>query len=77
MPWTLEYWSLNFDGSFTLQRAGARVVLTSPEGHSLKYAIHLDFRSTNNMTKYEGLLARLQAATILGIHHLLVKGTLS
>jgi hypothetical protein len=27
-PWTLEYRCMNFDGSLTLQGAGARVVLT-------------------------------------------------
>ena len=54
---------MNFDGSLTLQVAGTRVVLTSPDGHTLKYAVQLDFRATNNMAEYEGLLAGLQVAT--------------
>ena len=45
---------MNFDGSLTLQRAGAGVVLTSPDGHTLKYAVQLDSRATNNLAEYEG-----------------------
>jgi hypothetical protein len=30
-PWTLEYWCMNFEGSLTLQEAGAVVVLASPD----------------------------------------------
>ena len=48
-PWTLEYWCMNFDGHLTLQGAGAGVVLTTPDGHTLKYAVVLGFRATNNV----------------------------
>ena len=58
-PWTLEYWCMNFDSLLTLQGAGAGVVLTAPDGHALKYAVQVDFRATNNMAEYEGLLAGL------------------
>jgi ribonuclease HI len=52
---------MNFDGSLTLQVAGAGVVLTSPDEQILKYAIQLDFQSTNNMAEYDGLLVELRA----------------
>ena len=65
---------MNFDRLLTLQGAGARVVLTSPDGHILKYAVKLDFLATNNMAEYEGLLAGLRAAIGMGIHRLLVQG---
>ena len=71
-PWTLEYWCMKFVGSLTLQGASTGVVLTSPDGHTLKYAIQLDFRATNNMAEYEGLLAGLRAAAGLGVRRLLV-----
>ena len=58
-PWTMECWCMNFDGSLTLQGAGVGVVLTSPDGHTLKYAVQLGFRATNNMAEYEGLLTGL------------------
>ena len=73
-PWTLEYWCMNFNGSLTLQRADVGVVLTSPDGHILKYAVKLDFLAMNNMAEYEGLLAGLRAAIGMGIHRLLVQG---
>ena len=50
-PWTLEYWCMNFEGSLTLQGTDAGVVLTSLVSHTLKYAIQLDFRATNNMVE--------------------------
>jgi ribonuclease HI/transposase InsO family protein len=63
-----------FDGSLTLRGAGAGVVLIAPTGEVLKYVVRLDFRATNNMAEYEGLLAGLRAAASLGIRRLLVKG---
>nr|CAH67964.1 OSIGBa0142I02-OSIGBa0101B20.7 [Oryza sativa] len=68
------YWVMQFDGSLSLQGAGAGVTLTSPSGDVLKYLVRLDFRATNNMAEYEGLLAGLRMATGLGICRLLVLG---
>jgi hypothetical protein len=48
-----------FDGSYTLKRAGARVVLVPPECDILKYAIQLDFPATNNIVEYEELVTGL------------------
>jgi hypothetical protein len=58
-PWTMECWCMNFDSSLTLQGAEAGVVLTSPDGRTLKYAVQLGFRAMNNMAECEGLLTRL------------------
>jgi hypothetical protein len=33
----LEYWTINFNGSFQLQEEGARILVTSPKGESFKY----------------------------------------
>src|SRR6266540_4335814 len=63
-----------FDGSFALKGARAEVVLSPPMGEMLKHIIHLDFKATNNMAEYEGLLAGLHAVAGLGVHHLIVKG---
>src|SRR5438128_8158350 len=65
---------MHFDSSFALKGAGAGVVLTPPTGETLKYIIHLDFKATNNVAEYEGLLAGLRAAAGLGVHRLIVKG---
>nr|ABF93468.1 retrotransposon protein, putative, unclassified [Oryza sativa Japonica Group] len=68
------YWVMQFDGSLSLQGAGAGVMLTSPNGDVLRYLVRLDFRATNNMAEYEGLLAGLRVAAGLGIRRLLVLG---
>nr|AAP06851.1 putative polyprotein [Oryza sativa Japonica Group]ABF95101.1 retrotransposon protein, putative, unclassified [Oryza sativa Japonica Group] len=70
----IAYWVMQFDGSLSLQGAGAGVTLTSPSGDVLRYLVRLDFRATNNMAEYEGLLAGLRVATGLGIRRLLVLG---
>nr|ABA94864.1 retrotransposon protein, putative, unclassified [Oryza sativa Japonica Group] len=66
------HWVMQFDGSLSLQGAGAGVTLTSPSGDVLRYLVRLDFRATNNMAEYEGLLAGLRVAAGLGIRRLLV-----
>ena len=56
---------------------GVGVVLTSPKGDKLYYAVQLCFgidKISNNIAEYEGLLAGLRAAIALGIKHLLIKG---
>nr|CAE03541.2 OSJNBa0060D06.7 [Oryza sativa Japonica Group]CAE04515.1 OSJNBb0059K02.25 [Oryza sativa Japonica Group] len=68
------HWVMQFDGSLSLQGAGAGVTLTSPTGDVLRYLVRLDFRATNNMAEYEGLLAGLRVAAGLGIRRLLVLG---
>nr|CAH68036.1 OSIGBa0139N19-OSIGBa0137L10.5 [Oryza sativa] len=68
------HWVMQFDGSLSLQGAGAGVTLTSPSGDVLRYLVRLDFRATNNMAEYAGLLAGLRVAARLGIRRLLVLG---
>ena len=66
-----------FDGAFSLQGAGAGVLLVAPTGEHLKYVIQMHFpweRSTNNTAEYEGLLAGLRIAADLGIKKLIVRG---
>jgi ribonuclease HI len=66
-----------FDGAFSLEGAGADVLLVSPTGDHLKYVVQLAFSReypTNNMVEYEGLLAGLRIATGLGISRLVVWG---
>jgi ribonuclease HI len=56
-----------FDESYTLKGAGTSVVLIPPEGDILKYAIQLEFSSTNNIAEYEGLVMGLRLAKVLNI----------
>ena len=74
---TTSDWIMYFDGAFSLQGAGAGVLLVAPTGDYLKYVIQLHFpceMSTNNTAEYEGLLAGLRIAADLGIKKLIIKG---
>jgi ribonuclease HI len=62
-----------FDGSGTLKRAQAGVVLIPHKGDILKHAIQLDFLATNNIVEYEGLVSRLRLAKDLNIQHLHIR----
>src|SRR4051812_30378558 len=66
-----------FDGAFSLQGAGAGVLLVAPTREHLKYVIQMHFpreMSTNNTVEYEGLLAGLRIAVDLGVKKLIVRG---
>jgi hypothetical protein len=57
-----EHWLMSYDGAKCKNGAGARVVLISPEGDAMRYAIQIDFNDltpTNNIVEYEGLLTGL------------------
>jgi ribonuclease HI len=65
---------MTFDRALNSQRAGAGFILTSLTGDRFRHAIHLNFRATNNIAKYEGLPSGLRAAVALGVKRLIVKG---
>jgi hypothetical protein len=69
-----DHWVMYFDGSYTLKGAGACIMLIPPKGDALKYAIQLEFPTTNNITEYEGLVNGLQLSKDLGIRWLLIRG---
>ena len=65
-----------YNGAKCKDGMGARVVLVSPEGDAMRYAIQIDFTNptpTNNIAEYDGLLTGLQIAISMGIKRLLVK----
>ena len=50
-------WITYFDGDFSLQGAGASLLLVAPSGEHLKYVAQMHFpreEATNNTTEYEG-----------------------
>jgi ribonuclease HI len=70
-------WIMYYDGTFSLEGAGAGVLLVSPTSDYLRYVVQLAFSredSTNNTTEYEGLLASLRIIVGLGISRLVVQG---
>ena len=50
------------DGSASLGSRRVGLLLVSPEGAELEYAIKLDFTVTNNEAEYEALLSGLKLA---------------
>jgi probable phosphoglycerate mutase len=54
--------------------AGASVMLISPKGNRLHYAICLHFPASNNIAEYEGLVNGLRIAIELGATRLYVYG---
>ncbi|KAI5355346.1 hypothetical protein L3X38_008241 [Prunus dulcis] len=55
-------WCLHVDGSANQQGCGAGLVLTTPDGLKIEYALRFDFRISNNEAEYEALLAGLRLA---------------
>ena len=55
-----------FDGSIMAPGLGAGVVLISPDGSRLRYAICLHFLASNNATEYEALINGLRITIELG-----------
>ncbi|KAI5335174.1 hypothetical protein L3X38_025307 [Prunus dulcis] len=55
-------WGLHVDGSANQQGCGAGLVLTTPGGLKIEYALRFAFRTSNNEAEYEALLAGLRLA---------------
>ncbi|KAI5315154.1 hypothetical protein L3X38_044330 [Prunus dulcis] len=55
-------WGLHVDGSANQQGCGAGLVLTTPDGLKIEYALRFNFRTSNNEAEYEALLAGLRLA---------------
>ncbi|KAL0392975.1 UNVERIFIED_CONTAM: hypothetical protein Sradi_2520300 [Sesamum radiatum] len=55
-------WLFHVYGSSTLTGSGVGVVLTSLEVDELEYALHFDFKASNNEAEYEALIAGIRMA---------------
>jgi len=69
----METWTVQTDRSAMKKVGGARVVLISPKGEKLKYAVRLQFPATNNEAEYEALLIGLSLVKTLGAKGLIVQ----
>ncbi|XP_016646946.1 PREDICTED: uncharacterized protein LOC107880249 [Prunus mume] len=59
---SVPLWILHVDGSANQQGCGAGLVLTTPNGGKVEYALRFNFRTSNNEAEYEALLAGLRLA---------------
>ncbi|XP_076948965.1 uncharacterized protein LOC143621422 [Bidens hawaiensis] len=63
-------WNLYTDGASNGGGSGAGLILISPEGIELTYAMRLDFHNTNNDAEYEALLAGLRMAIKIKVRYI-------
>ncbi|XP_074370379.1 uncharacterized protein LOC141711645 [Apium graveolens] len=68
-PW----WILHVDGAVNNNRAGAGIILVTPEGHRLMSSIHFRFYVTNNDVEYEALINGLKIALEVGVVNLIAR----
>lgn len=70
-------WQLLNDGLSRLAGVGARLVLITPEGKVIEYALKFQFKATNNEALYEAIIAGLQLCKALEVRRVSLKIVLS
>ena len=63
-------WKLSVDGASNAQGSGAGLILTSPEGIDIEYALRFGFHASNNEAEYEAVIAGLNLAHSLEVDQL-------
>src|SRR3954467_9032293 len=65
---------MHFDGSKRGKGAGARVILTSPQGDKMRYVLRMKFRASNNKVEYEALIHGMKMAKVCSATRLVIYG---
>ena len=58
----LPIWRLSVDRAANSQGSGASLILTSPDGIDVEYALKFRFQASNNEAKYEAIIAGINLA---------------
>ena len=58
----LPIWKLSIDGASNAQGSGAGLILTSPEGIDIEYALRFGFHASSNEAEYETVIVGLNLA---------------
>ena len=66
----LLVWKLSVDGATNAQGSGAGLILTSPEGIDIEYALRFGFRASNNEAEYEVVIVGLNLAHSMEVDQL-------
>ncbi|KAL0367030.1 UNVERIFIED_CONTAM: Ribonuclease HI [Sesamum radiatum] len=66
-----QKWLLHVDGSSTAQGSGVGIVISTPQGEDLEFAIKFGFKASNNEAEYEALVIGMRMAHETGAKHLL------
>ncbi|XP_031127557.1 uncharacterized protein LOC116029650 [Ipomoea triloba] len=73
VPDSEEWWEMHADGVSSQKHHEARVMLTTPEGFGLFYALEYQFKTSNNEVEYEAVLGGLRVAKTLGAKRLRIR----
>ena len=66
----LPIWKLSVDGASNAQGSRAGLILTSPEGIDIEYALRFGFHASNNEVEYEAVIVGLNLAYSLEVDQL-------
>ena len=66
----LPVWKLSVDEAANAQGSGVGLILTSPEGIDIEYALRFGFRTSNNEAEYEAIIAGLNLAHSMEVNQL-------
>ena len=66
----LSIWKLSVDGASNAQGSGAGLILTSPKGIDIEYALRFGFRASNNEAENEAVIAGLNLTYSLEVDQL-------
>ena len=66
----LSIWKLSVDGASNTHGSGAGLILTSPEGIDIEYALKFGFHASNNEAEYEAVIAGLNLTHSLEVDQL-------
>ena len=69
-PTDLPIWRLSVDGATNAKGSGAGLILTSPEGIDIEYALRFGFQASNNEAEYEAVIAGLNLAHSMEVNQL-------
>ena len=66
----LPIWRMSVDGAANAQGSGASLILTSPDGIDIEYALRFGFRASNNEAEYEAVITGLNLAHSMEVDQL-------
>ena len=66
----LPIWRFSVDGAANSQGSGAGLILTSPDGVDMEYALRFGFQASNNEAKYEAVIVGLNLAHSMEVDQL-------
>ena len=66
----LPIWKLSVNEATNSQGSGAGLILTSPEGIDIEYALRFGFQTSNNEAEYEAVIAGLNLARSMEVDQL-------